>query len=127
MDGKENAHAGPEDEWTDIQLQASGDLNKVLEQAPAPPKRLMLKKKLGASTKTKAKAPPGELAMSLAITTAAWACSMSGTHPCILTVYSGNLHLSTFRVVLQVRLQLLSCTRTGLADLYNVPLQGFLG
>ena len=66
VDGKENAHAGPEDEWTDIQLQPSGDLNKALEQAPGPPKKLMLKKKLGSSSKAKARAPPGEMAKTLA-------------------------------------------------------------
>ncbi len=76
VDGKENSHAGPEDEWTDIQLQPSGELNKVLEQAPAPPRKLMLKKKLGASTKAKAKAPPGELPTTLAACMAAWACNM---------------------------------------------------
>lgn len=65
VDGKENAHAGPEDEWSDIQLEASGDLNKALEQAPAPPKKLMLKKKLGSSTKAKAKVPPGKMAKTI--------------------------------------------------------------
>ena len=76
VDGKENSHAGPEDEWTDIQLQPSGDLNKTLEQAPAPPRKLMLKKKLGASTKAKAKPPPGGLAKTLATSMAAWACNI---------------------------------------------------
>ena len=76
MDGKENSHADPEDEWTDIQLQPSGDLNKVLEQAPAPPRKLMLKKKLGASTKAKTKAPPGALLTTLTACMAAWACNM---------------------------------------------------
>ncbi len=52
--GKENAaSAGQEDEWTDIQLQPSGDLSKTLEQQPLPAKKLALRKKLGGKSRRK--------------------------------------------------------------------------
>ena len=113
MDGKENAHAGPEDEWTDIQLQPSGDLNKALEQAPAPIRKLMLKKKLGASTKARTKAPQGEPANIVATSMAAWACSMIDNHQCILIWDLGKMRWRTFGAVMQMRLLSLSGHKSG--------------
>ena len=127
VDGKENSHAGPEDEWTDIQLQPSGDLNKVSEQAPAPPKKLMLKKKLGPSTKAKAKAPPGGLAEILATSMAAWACNMIDNRRCILTWDSGKMRWSTFGAAIQMRLLSLSWHKSGPGGFAGHAIMGIFG
>lgn len=47
--------AAQEEEWTDIQLQPSGDLNKMMEQAPAPAKKRILKNKLDAAVKARSR------------------------------------------------------------------------
>lgn len=72
MDGNENDQNGgtaaAEDEWTDIQLQPSGELGAAPEQAPAPAKRRMLKKKLGVPGKAKSKGAPGTLYIKCVLT-----------------------------------------------------------